>query len=482
MLKSTRLLLVTIALALAPFGAYAAATALQWGVDRTTAPWTTCVYDANNVCQGVFTVPSTGGGALLPASRGGTGVNNGSSTITLGGSLSTSGAFALAFTLTGGTSLTLPTSGTLATLGGANTWTGANNFTGGLQIGGVAVRTPNASSPLFYVNGDSVNPQTCGLTGALTCQPGADTNNGLSNSAPFLTVAHAVSTILNSYDGLGVEIAVNLAHGTSANYGGWACASHVVGGFVDIRIVGDRNAPTAVGIVSPNGGAGAYLKDQCVVIFDSVNFTDAGSALEALYVSQGGIADVKNVHFAAFNSSAAHILIDKSGQVNAITPTIDGGAGEFVQVRGGLFSVAQTNVPAVASTIAIPNAVAFTTFIDAAGPSMLANFNSGTFTGAGVAGTTGKRAALDGPVYFQGGGTSINTVLPGNSAATLIRGAATDAGDAQTTPLAVASGGIGAAAAGATAVGNISGATPVSCPSGVTAATVVVLNGIVTHC
>lgn len=51
---------------------------------------------------------------LLPAS-GGTGVNNGSSTLTLGGNLATSGAFASTFTMTGATSVTFPTSGTLAT-------------------------------------------------------------------------------------------------------------------------------------------------------------------------------------------------------------------------------------------------------------------------------------------------------------------------------------------------------------------------------
>lgn len=51
----------------------------------------------------------------LSGTRGGTGVNNGASTITLGGSLTTSGAFASTFTMTGITSVTFPTSGTLAT-------------------------------------------------------------------------------------------------------------------------------------------------------------------------------------------------------------------------------------------------------------------------------------------------------------------------------------------------------------------------------
>jgi hypothetical protein len=51
----------------------------------------------------------------LGGASGGTGVNNGSSTITLGGSLATVGAFASTFTMTGITGVTFPTSGTLAT-------------------------------------------------------------------------------------------------------------------------------------------------------------------------------------------------------------------------------------------------------------------------------------------------------------------------------------------------------------------------------
>lgn len=54
-------------------------------------------------------------GTVVGGTYGGTGVNNGSFTITLGGSLVTSGAFSSTFTMTGVTTVTFPTSGTLAT-------------------------------------------------------------------------------------------------------------------------------------------------------------------------------------------------------------------------------------------------------------------------------------------------------------------------------------------------------------------------------
>ena len=57
----------------------------------------------------------TWNGVVVGSTYGGTGVNNGSSTITLGGSITFSGAHTFTGTLTADTSVTFPTSGTLAT-------------------------------------------------------------------------------------------------------------------------------------------------------------------------------------------------------------------------------------------------------------------------------------------------------------------------------------------------------------------------------
>ncbi|OGS64889.1 MAG: hypothetical protein A2X21_03205 [Flavobacteria bacterium GWA2_35_26] len=66
---------------------------------------------------------TTGVTEVLPGTNGGTGVDNGIKTITLGGNLTTSGAFATTLTTTDNTNVTLPTTGTLATLDGTETLT-----------------------------------------------------------------------------------------------------------------------------------------------------------------------------------------------------------------------------------------------------------------------------------------------------------------------------------------------------------------------
>lgn len=60
-------------------------------------------------------------GTIVSPTYGGTGVNNGTKTITLGGNLTTSGAFNTTLTVTADTNVTLPTTGTLATLVGVET-------------------------------------------------------------------------------------------------------------------------------------------------------------------------------------------------------------------------------------------------------------------------------------------------------------------------------------------------------------------------
>lgn len=103
----------------------------------------------------------------LPSSNGGTGVNNGSSTLTLGGSLTTSGAFPVTFNFTASTNVTFPTSGTLATtsgvvsdiIGTANQVL-ANGTSGSSQTGSVTLTLPQSISTTSNVQFGSIGINT----------------------------------------------------------------------------------------------------------------------------------------------------------------------------------------------------------------------------------------------------------------------------------------------------------------------------------
>ncbi len=129
-----------------------------------------------------------GPGVVIPAVSGGTGVNNGSSTITVGGNTAFSGPFTFIGTLTGNTGVTFPTSGTLATTGGSVISVEGTadevlvNGTSGTPITGAAIvlSTPQAiattSSPTFA---------SLALTSPLT---GANGGTGVNNGASLITV------------------------------------------------------------------------------------------------------------------------------------------------------------------------------------------------------------------------------------------------------------------------------------------------------
>ena len=95
-------------------------------------------------------------GTLIGSTYGGTGVNNGSSTITLGGNLVTSGSFATTLTTTGTTSITLPTTGTLATLAGTETFTN-KTFTSPVTNNPTLTLSTSASTTDARLSWDSTN-------------------------------------------------------------------------------------------------------------------------------------------------------------------------------------------------------------------------------------------------------------------------------------------------------------------------------------
>lgn len=100
----------------------------------------------------------TWNGGVLAGQYGGTGVANTGKTVTLGGNLVTSGAFAVTLTLTAGTNVTLPITGTLATLAGSETLTNKTLTSAVIATGlsGTSVTLSFLSSSTITVAGGGV--------------------------------------------------------------------------------------------------------------------------------------------------------------------------------------------------------------------------------------------------------------------------------------------------------------------------------------
>lgn len=128
-------------------------------------------------------------GSVIGPTYGGTGVNNGDKTITLGGNFTHTGAHSLTLTTIANTSITLPTTGTLATLAGIETLT-----------------NKTLTSPV--ISGGSIDNATIGSTNRSTGAFTTLTANGVTTLTATTTSSSTTNGALVVSGGVGIGGAV----------------------------------------------------------------------------------------------------------------------------------------------------------------------------------------------------------------------------------------------------------------------------------
>jgi hypothetical protein len=275
------------------------------------------------ISGGIATAPSWGKigltthvSGILPSSNGGTGVNNGTSTLTLAGNLSTVGAFPAAFTFTGSTAVTFPTSGTLATTGasiasitGTANQVLVNGTSGSPITGAVTLTTPQniatTSSPTFagltLTSFSGVVKATAGVLSATSILDVASGGTGQS------TYTNGQLLIGNTATGSLSKATLTAGTGITITNGNGTITIASSGGAGDVTgIIGTANQVLANGTSGSSvDGEVTLTLPQSIGTSSSVQFGSLGVGASPFSAAQGVIAGTVTGLSGGFNYGLA---------------------------------------------------------------------------------------------------------------------------------------------------------------------------------
>ena len=359
-------------------------------------------------------------GTLISPIFGGTGVNNGASTLTLGGSLTTSGAFASTFTMTGATNVTFPTSGTLATIGATvSSITGtANQIAASASAGAVTLSL--VSNPILPGTGGVTLPS--GNTAARA--GGAGTMRFNSQTSVFEATVDGSTWATIETSTIGVVSITGTANQVIASAATGAVTLSLP------QSIGTGNSPTFAGLTLTNpyiagagglhsfqiftsGSAATYTKPTNVtsILIELIGGGGGGGGAAAAAASQGcagggGAGGYARLYVASAASTYTYTV--GAGGAGGLTTPATGTAGGTTTFSASSLQATGGTGGSVGSTVAVTvNA----SVADAAG-GIGTNGNENVAGGAGIGGiylTSGGRSGKGGDSVYGGGGVGNTT-------------------------------------------------------------------------
>lgn len=324
---------------------------------------------------------------IIAGTYGGTGVNNGSKTITIGGNFTTSGAFTTTLTATANTSVTLPVSGTLIS---SVTNMAANPVTG----------TPSSST---YLRGDgtwAATPAASLTIGTTTTSGGAagqimfDTGSVLQESSSLLwdntnkaltltSIANPIVPTLTLAGGSGITGTALSGVSITGTGGQFSCnaASLAVGQFVTISgtlggtgtITGYVN-PTTYLISATNGSTTFTL---VVSSTGAAIVTTAGTPTGLTYTVTAPVINISetwNNSSALFTALKLNVTDTASNASSLLMDLQVGGSSKFSVSKIGTVTLAGTGSIGSGDTLSITSKLKATNFF--------LNNNTGGFLGS----------------------------------------------------------------------------------------------------
>lgn len=281
----------------------------------------------------------TGGtwqGTVVGSTYGGTGVNNGSSTITLAGNLVTSGANSLTLTTTGATNVTLPTTGTLVNTAvttlsslvsiGTITTGVWNGSVIGLAFGGTNANLTASNGGIFY------STATAGAILAGTATAGQMLRSGSSAAPSWSTATWPATTTANRI--LYSSATNTVSEITSANSAVLVTNSTGVPSFSSTMtngqvIIGSTGAtPTAATLTQ---GSGISISNGA----GSITISATGGGMSTVEVTGTSVSMSVNTRY----------VLNNAGLVTATLPTTFA-LGDVIEIVGkgaGGWKIAQNS-------------------------------------------------------------------------------------------------------------------------------------------